>query len=140
MGDFSISVIPTTHRRIKSKIAIIMGSKGFPYSTTCFTLPVDKILKELLLWIDQDLGPWGPVVLVVAYIPLTMLNVPASVLTLGGHGYVFGLLVGFVAHSIGAIIGVWVAFLLGEMVKKSVVVSKLKDYPQFQSVAIVIHK
>ncbi|XP_040995362.1 TVP38/TMEM64 family membrane protein slr0305-like [Juglans microcarpa x Juglans regia] len=117
-----------------------MGSEGFPYSTACFTLPVDKILKEFLLWIEQDLGPWGPVVLAVAYIPLTVLNVPASVLTFGGDGYVFGLLVGFVAHSINAIVGAGAAFLLGGMIEKSVVVSKLKNYPWFQSVAIVIRR
>ncbi|XVF22769.1 hypothetical protein REPUB_Repub12eG0199600 [Reevesia pubescens] len=37
----------------------------------------------------------------VAYIPLTVLVVPASVLTLGG-GYLFGLLVRFIADSISA--------------------------------------
>ncbi|XP_043807431.1 TVP38/TMEM64 family membrane protein slr0305 isoform X2 [Manihot esculenta] len=72
----------------------------------CFTLPVEKILKDFLLWVDKDLGPWGPLVLAVAYIPLTILAVPASVLTIG----------------------------------KSFVVSKLKDYPQFRSVAIAIRK
>ncbi|XP_042967159.1 TVP38/TMEM64 family membrane protein slr0305 isoform X2 [Carya illinoinensis] len=74
--------------------------------TACFTLPVDKILKDFLLWVEQDLGPWGPVVLAVAYIPLTVLAVPAAVLTIG----------------------------------KPFVVSKLKDYPQFQSVAIATRR
>uniref|UniRef100_A0A6N2MYN3 Uncharacterized protein n=1 Tax=Salix viminalis TaxID=40686 RepID=A0A6N2MYN3_SALVM len=46
-----------------------------------FTLPVEKILKDFLLWVQQDLGPWGPLVLTIAYIPLTVLAVPASVLT-----------------------------------------------------------
>ncbi|KAJ6897581.1 hypothetical protein NC652_024399 [Populus alba x Populus x berolinensis] len=31
------------------------------------------ILKDFLLWVEQDLGPWGPLVLAVAYIPLTVL-------------------------------------------------------------------
>ncbi|XP_041001011.1 TVP38/TMEM64 family membrane protein slr0305 [Juglans microcarpa x Juglans regia] len=107
--------------------------------TACLTLPVDKILKDFLLWVEQDLGPWGPVVLAVAYIPLTVLAVPASVLTLGG-GYLFGLPVGFVADSIGATVGAGAAFLLGRTIGKSFVVSKLKDYPQFQSVAIAIRR
>ncbi|PPD96822.1 hypothetical protein GOBAR_DD06142 [Gossypium barbadense] len=72
----------------------------------CFTLPVEKILKDFLLWVDKDLGPWGPLVLAVAYIPLTVLAVPASVLTIG----------------------------------RSFVVSKLKDYPQFRSVALAIRR
>ncbi|WVY94855.1 hypothetical protein V8G54_033943, partial [Vigna mungo] len=49
--------------------------------TACFTLPVEKMMKDFLLWVDHDLGRWGPIVLAVAYIPLTVLAVPASVLT-----------------------------------------------------------
>ncbi|XP_030952778.1 uncharacterized protein LOC115975879 [Quercus lobata] len=106
--------------------------------TACFTFPIEKILKNFLLWVEQDLGPWGPLVLAVAYIPLTVLAVPASVLTLGG-GYLFGLPVGFVADSIGASIGAGAAFLLGRTIGRSFVISKLKDYPQFRSIAIAIH-
>ncbi|CAA2997945.1 TVP38 TMEM64 family membrane slr0305 [Olea europaea subsp. europaea] len=107
--------------------------------TACLTLPVEKLLKDFLVWIEQDLGPWGPLVLAVAYIPLTVLAVPASVLTLGG-GYLFGLPVGFVADSIGATIGSGAAFLLGRTIGRSFVISKLKDYPQFNAVAIAIRK
>ncbi|KAG7013587.1 hypothetical protein SDJN02_23754, partial [Cucurbita argyrosperma subsp. argyrosperma] len=98
-----------------------------------------QILKDFLLWVDQDLGAWGPLVLSLAYIPLTVLAVPASILTLGG-GYLFGLPVGFVADSIGATVGAGAAFLLGRTIGKSFVVSKLKDYPQFHSVAIAINR
>jgi uncharacterized membrane protein YdjX (TVP38/TMEM64 family) len=51
----------------------------------------------------------------LAYIPLTIVAVPASVLTLGG-GYLFGLPVGFVADSLGATLGATAAFLLGRTV------------------------
>ncbi|KAK9289136.1 hypothetical protein L1049_017609 [Liquidambar formosana] len=108
-------------------------------TTACFTLPIEKILKDFLLWIEQDLGPWGPLVLAVAYIPLTVLAVPASVLTLGG-GYLFGLPVGFVADSIGATVGAAAAFLLGRTIGRSYVISKLKDYPRFRAVAIAIQR
>ncbi|KAA0033425.1 TVP38/TMEM64 family membrane protein slr0305-like [Cucumis melo var. makuwa] len=107
--------------------------------TACFTLPIEKILKDFLLWVHEDLGAWGPLVLSIAYIPLTVLAVPASILTLGG-GYLFGLPVGFVADSIGATVGAGAAFLLGRTIGKSFVVSKLKDYPQFHSVAIAINR
>lgn len=103
------------------------------------SLPVDKILKDFLVWVKQDLGPWGPVVLAIAYIPLTILAVPASVLTLGG-GYLFGLPVGFVADSIGATIGATAAFILGRTIGRSYVISKLKNYPKFQAVAIAIQR
>ncbi|KAF8401637.1 hypothetical protein HHK36_012583 [Tetracentron sinense] len=108
-------------------------------TTACFTLPIDKILKDFLIWIEQELGSWGPLVLAVAYIPLTVLAVPASILTLGG-GYLFGLPVGFVADSIGATIGATAAFILGRTIGKSYVISKLKDYPQFQAVSIAIQR
>uniref|UniRef100_A0A5B6Z8U7 VTT domain-containing protein n=1 Tax=Davidia involucrata TaxID=16924 RepID=A0A5B6Z8U7_DAVIN len=103
------------------------------------SLPAEKILKDFLLWVKQDLGPWGPLVLAVAYIPLTILAVPASVLTLGG-GYLFGLPVGFVADSVGATIGATAAFLFGKTIGRSYVISKLKNYPKFQAVAIAIQR
>ncbi|KAL5701715.1 hypothetical protein ACHQM5_027025 [Ranunculus cassubicifolius] len=108
-------------------------------ATACVTLPIEKILKNFLIWIDKNLGLWGPVVLAFAYIPLTVLAVPASVLTLGG-GYLFGLPLGFIADSIGATLGATAAFLLGRTIGRSYVMSKLKDYPQFQAVAIAIQR
>ncbi|KAL3812700.1 hypothetical protein ACJIZ3_013968 [Penstemon smallii] len=105
----------------------------------CFTLPIEQMLKDFLLWIEQDLGPWGPLVLALAYIPLTVLAVPASVLTLGG-GYLFGLPVGFIADSIGATIGAGAAFLLGRTLGRPFVISKLKDYPKFRAVAIATRR
>lgn len=107
--------------------------------TAIYTLPVEKILKDFLEWIKLNLGPWGPLVLALAYVPLTVLAVPASVLTLGG-GYLFGLPLGFVADSIGATIGATAAFLLGRTIGRSYVISKLKDYPKFQAVAIAIQR
>ncbi|XP_010546832.1 PREDICTED: uncharacterized protein LOC104818792, partial [Tarenaya hassleriana] len=73
----------------------------------------------------------------VAYIPLTVLAVPASILTVGG-GYLFGPPIGFVADSVGATLGAGAAFLLGRTIGKPFAVSKLKDYSQFQSVALAI--
>ncbi|PPS02201.1 hypothetical protein GOBAR_AA18463 [Gossypium barbadense] len=131
----------------------------------CFTLPIEAILKDFLLWVEKDLGPWGPLVLsefealgwiiatlmanrvalndltpkAVAYIPLTVLAVPASVLTLGG-GYLFGLLLGFISDSVGATVGAGAAFLLGRTLGRSLVVTRLKDYPQFRLVAIAIQR
>ncbi|GAV82732.1 SNARE_assoc domain-containing protein [Cephalotus follicularis] len=107
--------------------------------TACISLPIDRILKNFLLWIKQDLGPWGPLMLALAYIPLTVLAVPASILTLGG-GYLFGLPVGFVADSIGATLGATAAFLLGRTIGRSYVISKLKNYPKFQAVAVAIER
>ncbi|CAN6975279.1 unnamed protein product [Brassica oleracea var. botrytis] len=113
-----------------------------------YFLPVEQLLRDFLLWVEQDLGPWGPLALAVAYIPLTVLAVPASVLTVYtshpnsfiGGGYLFGLPIGFVGDSVGATLGSGAAFLLGRTIGKPFVVAKLKDYPQFQSVALAIEK
>ncbi|XP_074268961.1 uncharacterized protein LOC141592255 [Silene latifolia] len=104
-----------------------------------YSLPIEQYLKDFLQWVKEDLGPWGPFVLAVAYIPLTVLAVPASVLTLGG-GYLFGLPLGFIADSVGATLGATVAFLLGRTIGKSYVMSKLKNYPKFHAVAIAIQR
>lgn len=108
-------------------------------ATACFTLPIEKILKDFLVWVDLNLGRWGPLVLAVAYIPLTILAVPASVLTLGG-GYLYGLLLGFVSDSIGATLGATAAFLVGRTIGRSFVISRIKDYPKFRAVAIAIER
>lgn len=105
----------------------------------CFTLPIDKILNGFLMWIHKDLGAWGPVALALAYIPLTVFAVPASILTIGG-GYLFGLSIGFLADSIGATFGATAAFLVGRTVGRSIVTAKLKDYPQFQVVSLAVQR
>lgn len=105
----------------------------------CFTLPIEQMLKDFLSWVDKDLGRWGPLVLAVAYIPLTILAVPASVLTLGG-GYLYGLLVGFVADSVGATLGATAAFLLGRTIGGSYIIAKVKDYPKFRAIEVAIER
>jgi len=57
-----------------------------------------------------------------------------------GGGYLFGLPIGFIADSIGATLGAAAAFLLGRTIGRPFVISKLGDYPKFQSVAIAIQR
>ncbi|CAI5490984.1 unnamed protein product, partial [Closterium sp. Naga37s-1] len=97
------------------------------------------LLKSFLLWLKNDVGVWGPVIMALAYIPLNILALPGAILTLGG-GYVFGLLVGFVADSLGSTAGATAAFLVGKTIGRSYVSAKLKEYPQFQPVAHAISK
>ncbi|WOL15773.1 hypothetical protein Cni_G24554 [Canna indica] len=104
-----------------------------------FVLPVEKILKDFLVWTNENLGLWGPVVLALAYIPLTILAVPAAILSLGG-GYLFGLPIGFLADSVGATLGSVAAFLLGRTLGRSYVISKMNDYQEFQAVATAIQR
>ncbi|KAL2630660.1 hypothetical protein R1flu_015346 [Riccia fluitans] len=108
-------------------------------SAACMLLPVEQMLKDFLIWVQRDVGPWGPLMLALAYIPCTIFAVPASILTLGG-GYLFGLVIGFITDSIGSTLGATAAFLVGRTVGRSYVTSKLKDYPQFQAIAIAIER
>ncbi|KAH8947537.1 hypothetical protein BDL97_11G047300 [Sphagnum fallax] len=101
--------------------------------------PIGQSLRQFLLWVQKDVGPWGPLILALAYIPCTVLAIPASILTLGG-GYLFGLTVGFASDSIGSTLGATAAFLVGRTVGRSYVTSKLKDYPQFRAIAIAVRK
>ncbi|XP_047326076.1 TVP38/TMEM64 family membrane protein slr0305 [Impatiens glandulifera] len=108
-------------------------------SLAFISLPLEKLLKDFLLWVEKDLGFWGPLVLTVTYIPLTILAVPASILTLGG-GYLFGLPVGFAVDSIGGTAGATAAFLLGRTIGRSYVTSILNKFPKFQAIAIAIER
>ncbi|KAG0573988.1 hypothetical protein KC19_VG226700 [Ceratodon purpureus] len=75
----------------------------------------------------------------LAYVPCSVLAIPASILTLGG-GYLFGLGVGFVTDSLGSTLGATAAFLVGRTIGRTYVTSKLKDYPRFQAIAIAVRK
>jgi uncharacterized membrane protein YdjX (TVP38/TMEM64 family) len=110
----------------------------------CFQMPhfyhyVEKMLTKFLVWIQMDVGPWGPLVLALAYIPCAVLALPATILTLGG-GYLFGLVFGFTIDSIGSTLGATAAFWVGRTIGRSYVISKLKDYPQFQTIDLAVHK
>lgn len=129
----AMSLSPSSFRIAISLLLLVAIGTAFVF------LPVEQKLKDFLLWIKEDLGPFGPLALALAYIPLTIVAVPASVLTLGG-GYLFGLPVGFVADSLGATLGATAAFLLGRTIGKSYVTSKIKHYPKFQAVSIAIQR
>ncbi|CAM6089892.1 unnamed protein product [Calypogeia fissa] len=102
-------------------------------------LPIEKILKDFIVWVKTDVGPWGPLVYALGYIPLTVLAVPASLLTLGG-GYLFGLILGFITDSIGSAAGATAAFMVGRTIGRNFVASKLQDYPQFEAIALAIER
>eukprot|EP00243_Klebsormidium_subtile_P008772 TRINITY_DN4233_c0_g1_i2.p1 TRINITY_DN4233_c0_g1~~TRINITY_DN4233_c0_g1_i2.p1 ORF type:complete len:293 (+),score=28.89 TRINITY_DN4233_c0_g1_i2:341-1219(+) len=102
-------------------------------------LPVNKLLQQFLLWLKMDVGPWGPLILILAYIPATILAFPGMILTMGG-GYIYGLALGFVLDCIGSTAGATAAFILGRSVGRGYVVSKLKTYPQFQAIQAAIEK
>ena len=55
-------------------------------------VPVKGYLTDFLAWV-QDIGPWGPAFLAIAYVPAAVLFLPGSILTLGA-GFAFGVIAG----------------------------------------------
>ncbi|KAG0573985.1 hypothetical protein KC19_VG226700 [Ceratodon purpureus] len=125
--------------RLLLTITAILLSLGVGIQLPQFSHYVEQTLKQFLIWVQNDAGAWGPIILALAYVPCSVLAIPASILTLGG-GYLFGLGVGFVTDSLGSTLGATAAFLVGRTIGRTYVTSKLKDYPRFQAIAIAVRK
>ncbi len=89
-------------------------------------------LNDLLVHI-QHLGPWGPLVFIMAYILACVVFVPGAILTLGA-GVLFGVLRGTIFVSIGSILGATLAFLIGRYLARDWVTRKVSGNPKFQAV------
>ena len=72
-------------------------------------LPLQQYVTWFLEWI-QGLDVWGPVFFVLLYGVACLLLLPGSVLTLAA-GFLFGMVWGTVAASLGATLGVRPHFL-----------------------------
>jgi uncharacterized membrane protein YdjX (TVP38/TMEM64 family) len=81
-----------------------------------FLLPVKEGAGRLLTWVEE-LGAWGPVIVILAYIAACLLFLPGSILTLGA-GAVFGVVRGTIAVSIGSTLGAGAAFLTGRFLAR----------------------
>ena len=95
-------------------------------------LPVDDYLAELMRRIESA-GAWGPLLLAVVYAVACVLLVPGSILTLGA-GFLFGLVWGTVAVSVGSVVGATAAFLVGRTFLRGWVELQMADYPRFQAI------
>jgi uncharacterized membrane protein YdjX (TVP38/TMEM64 family) len=95
-------------------------------------LDVPALLQGMLAWL-RDLGPWGLVVFVLAYTVVTVLLLPAVVLTLGA-GALFGVARAFVAVSIGATLGATAAFLIGRYLARGWVARRVAASPRLTAV------
>jgi uncharacterized membrane protein YdjX (TVP38/TMEM64 family) len=84
-----------------------------------------------LAWI-QGLGPWGPAIFVALYVAVTVLLLPAFVLTLGA-GAVYGVMLGSVLVSVGAAIGATAAFFIGRYLARDWVARKIEGSPTFKA-------
>jgi uncharacterized membrane protein YdjX (TVP38/TMEM64 family) len=109
-------------------LAIIVAAAA----TTLILLPeANRILMRILEAIESA-GPWGPLLMIVAYIVACVLFVPGSILTIGA-GFIFGIPVGTVTVSIGSTLGAGAAFLLSRTLLRDWVVRKVADNPRFRA-------
>lgn len=95
-------------------------------------LPVKDYLAQFLEQIES-VGPWGPVLLAGAYAVACVLFVPGSILTLGA-GFLFGVVYGTIAVSVGSVLGATAAFLVGRTLLRGSIEKRITAYPRFQAI------
>lgn len=96
------------------------------------TLPFDQWLQAFNAWISK-LGPTGILVFAAGYAAGAVLFLPGSVLTVGA-GFVFGLLWGTVAVSIGSTSGAALAFLISRYVARENVSGLARKNQKFAAI------
>ncbi len=94
-------------------------------------LPVRELLVGFLGRI-RDLGPWGPVLLAVAYIPACLFFLPGWLLTFGA-GFLFGVGIGTTAVSAGSVAGASAAFLAGRTLARPWVRRRVTVSPRLRA-------
>lgn len=115
-------------RSARLRLLLLLGL-AVAFVTASYFLPVRAWLTEFLAQVEE-LGPWGPVLVAILYVPATVLLVPGSLLTMGA-GAVFGVAVGTVAVSAGSTAGAAAAFLLGRTLARGWVEGKVAGNPRF---------
>jgi uncharacterized membrane protein YdjX (TVP38/TMEM64 family) len=78
----------------------------------------------------EKLGPWGPVIFILAYVIATVLMVPGSALTLAA-GTLFGVGYGTGIVSIASTMGAAAAFLVGRFLARDAITAKTAGNASF---------
>ncbi|HKY59622.1 MAG TPA: TVP38/TMEM64 family protein, partial [Gemmatimonadota bacterium] len=87
----------------------------------------------------ERLGAWAGVLLAALWIPVALLLVPGSLVTLG-TGFLLGVGWGMVTVSIGSTLGAVAAFLVGRTVARERVRVWIADRPRFRAVDRAVEK
>jgi uncharacterized membrane protein YdjX (TVP38/TMEM64 family) len=105
-------------------IIIAIGAVGY------LLLPLRDWSSQFETYI-RSLGALGPLLFAFAYMVLTVVLFPASILTLGA-GSLFGLKTGFFAALLGANLGALCSFLLARSFLRDRVVRWTAAHPKFR--------
>lgn len=94
-----------------------------------------EVREHLESFLDtvRNLGPWGPVVLGLAYVPSAVFFIPGSLLTLGA-GFAFGVVVGTITVSLGSVGGASAAFFVGRFLARGWVEQRVASNPRFKAI------
>jgi pyruvate/2-oxoglutarate dehydrogenase complex dihydrolipoamide dehydrogenase (E3) component/uncharacterized membrane protein YdjX (TVP38/TMEM64 family) len=106
--------------------------------TAAFLLPARQWFMHLENYV-QSLGPFGPLVVIVAYIICTVFFIPGSAITVGS-GTLFGLMTGFLVVVVGANLGALCSFLLARTFLREKVARWADGNPKFRSLDQAIGK
>jgi uncharacterized membrane protein YdjX (TVP38/TMEM64 family) len=112
--------------RIAGIVALLSVAAGL-----VLFLPVKGYLYSFLEWVRQ-IGPWGPALVVLAYILACVLLVPGSLITLG-VGFIFGVVEGTLIVSVSSTLGASAAFLLGRTLAREWIQKKVEASPRFRA-------
>lgn len=93
---------------------------------------IQSSLQAALFFI-RDLGPLGPLLFMALYVVVTVLFLPASLLTIGG-GFIFGPFLGFLYVLVGATIGANLAFLIGRYLARDRVAKLIEGNKAFVAI------
>ena len=124
----------------KNRRRVIVGVVVLALIAGLFFSPVGDWLRATtkawlvrgLEW-TQSLGVWGPVFVVAFYIVACVLLLPGSVLTLGA-GFLFQVVRGTIAVSIGSTLGACAAFLVGRTVARNWIAGKVARNKKFAAI------
>jgi uncharacterized membrane protein YdjX (TVP38/TMEM64 family) len=94
-----------------------------------FVLPVREWLAALLD-LSRSWGLWGLVALGAAFVPACLLFLPGTPLTVG-IGFLYGLVPGVIAVSLGSTAGASAAFWAGRTFARGWVAEKVQASPRF---------
>jgi uncharacterized membrane protein YdjX (TVP38/TMEM64 family) len=95
-------------------------------------LPIGDLVSALFAWLGR-IGPWGPVLLVLLYVPACGLALPVWPLTMGA-GFLFGLTMGFSAALLGGTLGACAAFLVSRGLARGAIEAKVSASPSFRAI------
>ena len=101
-------------------------------------LPAAQAMESVVAWVEA-LGPLAPVAFILVYFVVTVLMLPASVLSLAA-GAIFGLFIGTAVVAAGATLGMAATFLLGRYLARPAVERRFARSPRFAAIDRAVGK